>query len=543
MPGLGTPVAAATPRGLHRKDGALLFLLPNAKTSIVPAQARPGHRHRHVPVEEKLPAGSLHLDTAHDADVLIAGAGVAGLSCGAALAEAGLKVWVLERDALPGGRAASWPDLVTGDVVDIGPHVLTSEHRNFRALLRRLGTEGDVHWQRQPLITLLDAGRRIAIPGSRLPPPLHGLPALPRALRCISLRDLLSNLPVVWHAARLDEEATLALDGIDAMRHLRQLGASERSIEWFWTSAAMALLNVPLQQCSAAALMRVYRVIQGRSGYCFGFPRVPLASLYVPGCRARIEAAGGRVLLRTPVARVHVESGRFRAIELEDGSLLRAPAAVLALPPQAYRQDLLNVPWPALSHAAHRFDPAPYVSVYLWLDRPITRVRFWARAWATRDLHTDFYVLSNFRRQTRGTLLACNSIHVRLAWDWSDEEIVQRTLQEVADFAPLAAQARVLHARVHRIPMAVPCPAPGTERARLPAATPFAGLWLAGDWTRTALPSSMESAARSGALAAEAAASSFGKTLQVALPTPETTGLMALLRRLPVPPGNQPGLT
>jgi 15-cis-phytoene desaturase len=127
-----------------------------------------------------------------------------------------------------------------------------------------------------------------------------------------------------------------------------------------------------------------------------------------------------------------------------------------------------------------------------------------------------------------------------LARDWSDEDIVHRTLRELADFAPVAAQAKLLHARVHRIPMAVPAPLPGTERARLPAATPFAGLWLAGDWTRTALPCSMEGAARSGTLAAEAVAASFGKTLQLSLPVPDTTGLMALLRRLPPPPVPRP---
>jgi 15-cis-phytoene desaturase len=239
------------------------------------------------------------------------------------------------------------------------------------------------------------------------------------------------------------------------------------------------------------------------------------------------------VLLHTPVARVHVEDKRLRGLELEDGTLLRAPAAVLALPPPAFKSDFLTVPWPAVTLAARMFEPSRYVSVYLWLDRPVTRQRFWARAWATRDLHTDFYVLSNFRRHTQGTLVAANSIHVRLAWDWSDEEIVKRTLQELADFTPLAAQARLLHARVHRIPMAVPCPMPGTEEARLPAETPFAGLWLAGDWTRTALPASMESAARSGALAAEGVAAFLGRPLQVALPPPETTGVMALLRRLP----------
>lgn len=470
-----------------------------------------------------------------DADVLIAGAGVAGLACGAALADAGLKVWVLERDVRCGGRASSWADEATGDTVDIGPHVLTSEHRNFVALLQRLGTARHVHWQRQPLITLLDAGRRIDMPSSALPPPLHGLPLAPRALRCVGVRDLASNWRVGWRAARLDEEATLALDQVDALRFLRQMGASPRSIEWFWASAAMALLNVPLQRCSAAALMRVARLLLGRNRLAFGFPTVGLGELYVPGCCARIEAAGGRVLLNTGVRGVQVERGRFAALALEGGRVLRAPAAVLALPPQALGNGFVQgATWPAAAHASRLFEPSPYVSVYLWLDRPVTSARFWARVWNSRDLHTDFYACSNFREKPLGdggTLLACNAIHALRAWHWSDDEIVRRTLREVTEFAPAAAQAGLRHARVHRIPQAIPCPAPGTEAARLPAATPFAGLWLAGDWTRTALPCSMESAARSGALAAEGVAAQLGRPLRLALAPPETTGLTALLRR------------
>ena len=103
-------------------------------------------------------------------------------------------------------------------------------------------------------------------------------------------------------------------------------------------------------------------------------------------------------------------------------------------------------------------------------------------------------------------------------------------MQEVKEFAPLARQARVVHARVHRTPMAIPQPRPGTEALRPANATPVRGLWVAGDWTDTALPCSMESAARSGALAAEAVLEAAGRPRQLSIAAPDTRGFMRLLR-------------
>ncbi|AKJ29158.1 hydroxysqualene dehydroxylase HpnE [Caldimonas brevitalea] len=471
-------------------------------------------------------------------DVLIVGAGVAGLACGVALSDAGLRVTVVERSALLGGRAASWREPTTGVTVDIGPHVLTSEHHNLLALMRRLGTETQVLWQPQPLITLLDEDRRLAMRGSRLPPPLHGLPNLPQALKSVSWRDLWSNRRVAWRALRINEQQSLELDEIDARQWLQDMGVRADFIEWFWRPACLAILNVPLERCSATALVRVFRLMAGRNGYCFGFPKQGLADLYAPGCRGVIEAAGGQVLLNTEVKQVLLRDGRFDAVVLADGSRLQARSAVVAVPPENLAE-MAPPDWREIDPAptlAAQLEPCPYVSSYLWFDRKLTRQHFWARTWSPGDLNLDFYDLSNIREgdteagAETPSLIASNSIYAHAAAELSDDEIVRRTVAEIAEFAPEAAQARVVHADVHRISMAVVCPQPGTETARPAAATPFENLWLAGDWTRTGLPSSMESAARSGALAAEQAGAWLGRPLLAAQPVPETRGLPAMLR-------------
>jgi 15-cis-phytoene desaturase len=469
-------------------------------------------------------------------DVAVAGAGVAGLACAAALSCAGLRVTVSERAAHAGGRAASWLDEETGMLVDIGPHVITSEHRNFLALLQRLGTAQQIVWQPEPLVTLLDAGRVLRMRAPAWPAPLHGLANLRQALRCVSPLDLLSNARVAWAAARLTPSELRRLDALDARSYLHSMGVSERFIQWFWTSAMLALLNLPLARCSAASVMRLFRLLLGRSGYFFGFPRIALADLFVPGCRGMIEQAGGQLRLGEQVHAIAVEQGRFAGFVLSSGRLLRAHAGVLALPPQALAHLARHDQAVAAAFPAARpdwFASSPYVSTMLWLDRKVTAERFWARVHAPQDFNTDFYDLANIRGDLEGgpSVIASNAIHVAEAHRMDDAYLLQRTRDELVQFAPQAGKARVLHSRVHRIPMAVPCAFPGAESLRPPVSGSLPGLFVAGDWTDTGLPFSMESAARSGALAAEAVGETVGRTLRLAVEPPGTTGLIAWLEK------------
>jgi 15-cis-phytoene desaturase len=433
--------------------------------------------------------------------VVIVGGGLAGIACAVALGEAGVRVTLVEREERLGGRARSWTDPASGDVIDLGPHVLHSEYRNMLALLGRLGTRDRIAWQPGKLITFSTGA---ALRHRPLPPPLSLLPDMARASR-LPLRDLWSNNGPTLRALRFDEADVPALDRQDALAFLRGAGVSEAMIDWFWSFAALAVMNVPLERCSAAALMRVHSQLIGRRGLHFGFPAVGLAELFAPQAGRRIA----RVLLGAEVVRIG------GGVTLGDGTHIPADHVVTAVPPQDLRK---------LGRDAPAVEPSPYVSCYLWFDRKLTRERFWAQLGGTARLNTDFYDLSNIRAGWSGrpSVIASNIIYSHRADGMSDGEIVAATKREIADFAPEAAHARIVHSAVNRIAMAIPCPLPGTEGLRPPPSAT-----LAGDWTRTGLPYSMESAVRSGFMAAEEILRRRG----IALPVRPADGLAGLVQR------------
>jgi 15-cis-phytoene desaturase len=174
------------------------------------------------------------------------------------------------------------------------------------------------------------------------------------------------------------------------------------------------------------------------------------------------------------------------------------------------------------------FEPSPYISSYLWFDRKLGDEKFWAFIHDEAHLNSDFYDLSNIRHgwRDRPSVITSNIIFSHGAHSLSDEEIVRRTHAEIAEALPTARDARIQHAVVNRIPMAVPCPTPGSERIRPGTVTPIKGLLLAGDWTRTHLPSCMESAVYSGLTAAEVVLQDVGQPAQLTLPVKQLDGLV-----------------
>ena len=445
--------------------------------------------------------------------VVIVGGGLAGLACAVALRDAGLRVTLIERERSLGGRARSWVDAASGDLIDLGPHVLHSEYANMLAFLERLGTRELIAWQPEKLITLVARDRVVELKHRPLTPPFGLLPDLIAGCG-LSLRDLLSNNRVTWRAMRFGEADVPELDRCSALEYLRASGVSQAMIDWFWSFVALSVMNVPLERCSAAALLRVHSQLIGRRRLHFGFPAVGLAELFAPRA-ARII---GSVILGTEA--VAIEAG---AVVLHDGARIAADHVVAAVPPQ----DLDK-----LGYEAPRVEPSPYISTYLWFDRKLTHERFWALLGAEKRLNTDFYDLSNFRRgwSGRSSVIASNIIHSHRARTMSNEDIIAATQREIAQFVPEAARARVVRAVVNRIAMVIPCPLPGAETER-PASFLSASMSIAGDWTRTGLPCSMESAVRSGWLAAEQVLRAAGQPEKLALPVRPNDGFAGLVQR------------
>jgi 15-cis-phytoene desaturase len=178
------------------------------------------------------------------------------------------------------------------------------------------------------------------------------------------------------------------------------------------------------------------------------------------------------------------------------------------------------------------FEPSPYISCYLWFDRKVGMPRFISHLCSPGRLSYDFYDLGQIREgwADRPTVTASNIIYSHRAHELSDEEVVAATVRELAEFAPGASAAQLVHSRVHRIPMAIPCPVVGFEQARPAARTPFPGLLLAGDWTRTHLPCSMEGAVKSGWTAAEQVLAQTGCQVSLAREPRAFDGIGALVR-------------
>src|SRR5947207_8492241 len=289
------------------------------------------------------------------ADAIIVGGGLAGLACAVALAENDVRPVVLERSSQLGGRARSWTHAPSGDTVDIGPHVVHSEYANFLALLERLGTRDGITWQPQQLITIATTPP-VVLRHRPLPPPLSLLPDLAHAPG-LCFRDLWSNNAPTWRALKFGEEDVPELDRIAALDYLRSAGVTERMIDWFWRFACMAVMNLPLEQCSSAALLRVHAQLIGRRGLHFGFAAIGLAELYAAQAERLIRAAGGEVLLHAK-ARTLERSGELHRVTLQDGRRIAARYCVCALPPQD-----LGALRPELAETS-AFEPSPYISGY-----------------------------------------------------------------------------------------------------------------------------------------------------------------------------------
>lgn len=458
-------------------------------------------------------------------DVIVIGGGLAGLACALALVEHDLDVIVVESTERLGGRAHSVRDEETGDVVDIGPHILLSDYTNMLRFMSQLGTRDHVCWQRDPFITLLDGRHARDMRARALPAPLPFLPSL-IAAPSISLRDLFSNRTVLWRTLRLDHARMLEYDRRTAEDVLRDMGSSRQFTDWFWRSTSMTIMNSPLEHCSAGSLLNFARFLLGRNRVQVGFPNVALGDLFAPQAERRLVDRA-RLLRRSVVREIILGESGATGVRLDEGATIHARWCVSAIPPA----ELLAIAQANCRHVApfdrlHAFHPSPYVTTYLWFDRKITDAKFWSRVWSPDSANFDSYDLSNIRTgwSDRHSIIASNMIDSERLPAMTDDEIIATTVREIAEFAPEAARARVLHARVHRIPMAIPRPEPGFEGLRPGPQTQIPGLVLAGDWTRTGLPCSMEGAVRSGWLAAEHVLAAAGRPQALAAPLPHLQG-------------------
>lgn len=441
--------------------------------------------------------------------VIIIGGGFAGLAAGVALAEAGYEVELLERRAFLGGRAYSFLDSATNDVVDNGQHLLMGCYHETFKFLRKLGTESRVSFQPRPRVDFLDTEHGLTtFECPSLPAPLHLLTGLFK-LRGLSLADKLRTVRV-GGAMRLKNGALQdRLGNLSVDQWLTACGQSDRIKERFWHPLAIATLNEDPKVAPAALLVRVLQEAFGGSkrDSAMVMANVGLSELYTEQAKAAIEARGGRVQLRTGVKQILIDSSHCRGVQLVNGDVRSADIYISAVPhfalPQLLPRELLGQPGFA---GWQQLGSSPIVSIHLWFDRPVMELGF-AGLLGSR-IQWVFNKEAIFARARRDRQML--SLVISAAHDYtrmSKERLVELALADARRLIPGARDAGLLRSIVVKEQHATFSASLASEGVRPQTRTSVKNFLLAGDWTDTGLPATIEGAVLSGHRAAALAQS------------------------------------
>jgi squalene synthase HpnD len=430
--------------------------------------------------------------------VAVLGGGYAGLAAAVELVLRGHEVTLLEARALLGGRAHSFTDTKTGQVLDNGQHVLMGCYHETLALLDRLGVRDRLYSPPGLAVPFLSAkgGSMLA---TRLPAPFHLLSAL-LGFGELSTGDKFAAIRLALRlrfGGRPAAGATVA----EWLRHWRQ---TPNLIRALWEPLCLAALNEPVATGSAALFATVIRrsFLGGAADSAILLSRVGLSDLFAPEARCLLEMCGGSIRTQAQVTRLAFADGRCREIELADGIKLCPDAVVSALPWHVLRGLL-----PAemkLTQACAALQDAPIISLHLWLDRPVLDAPFVGLLDSPVHWLFDRARIHGPEPAQEGHVVTAVISGARELTDRSAAELEALTLREMERFLPKAQGAQVLHRMVYKARSATFAATPEAEPLRPGAVTEWGNFWLAGDWTATGLPATIEGAIVSGRRAAVA---------------------------------------
>ncbi len=455
--------------------------------------------------------------------VAIIGGGLAGLSAGCALAECGFRVTVFERRPYLGGRASSYQHPGTGEIVDNCQHVLLGCCTNLIDFYQRLGVQDRIGWYDR--LTFLEPGGRTSVlKPSALPAPFHSSFSF-LGLNFLGIRDKMGiGYAISLLAAKLRSDTGESFES-----WLRRHHQTDRAIERFWKTVLVSALNEDLDRVSipyAAQVIRESFLKSARAG-CMGVPTVPLTELYsVAG--EYIRARGGKIRLRTTATalRPHVDS----AVVSGDGEETIFDFAISAAPFDALARMLPQSPEAeALNQSLEKFETSPITGIHLWFDRQITDL--------DHAVLLDRTIQWMFHKSKIQKKADSNGSYVELVVsaskqlvDKSRGEIIDLALTELREFFPRAREAVLIKSTVIKEVHATYSPKPGADLYRPKPQTLWPRIFLAGDWTATGWPATMEGAVRSGYAAADHVLSALGQQRRFLLPDLPPSGLMKLIR-------------
>jgi 15-cis-phytoene desaturase len=466
--------------------------------------------------------GVCTLIATQEPDVLVIGAGPAGLAAAKYVADAGRTAIVLEKRAIAGGKLSSWRDR-DGDWLESGLHSFFGGYANLHELLADVGIAHHVLWQPHTLTWNFPAGFSArwserepifeAFHFADLPAPWNGVGAVLGGRYVFNNVEKLlfakGTLPVLFG----DHAYAERQDDLTYAQWHRRRGMSEHMLRAFFAPMALALNFTPVDRISAEAMLRVMAYFaSSKNASRTGFLCGPPSETFVDPLVGHVRARGQTVETQAAVAELVFEGERLAGVRTRDGRTVRAQATILAVPlhdaakllPSAMLRD------PLVAGIA-RLGSSPVINAHLWFDRPISAHSNLIFAPGTIvPVHADLGQASpGYEWPGRSFVEVCVAPADDLM-SLDDETVIDRVMRDMLRLYPAATRDRLVKAKLVRIPKSVYRAAPGAERLRPGARTPIRNLFLAGCYTNHRFPASIEGAVRSAKSAAAHALEAIG---------------------------------
>ena len=442
------------------------------------------------------------------ADVVVIGAGFAGLSAATRLAEAGHAVVVVEQAPRLGGRATSFIDRDSGERVDNGQHALFGCYRETYEFLARIGARDLAPLQPRLSLTMADdRGRSATLTCPRLPAPWHLVTGLLR-WSAIGIADRASALRIASFLRQVRADGPRAAAASvpanqTAAEWLRERGQTHALCDWLWNPLALAALNQSPETAAAAPFVRVLAELFAPDprASAIGLPIVPLDELYGPASAAFLEARGGKVLTKVAGTVMLNDAGRVGGVRAGD-DVIAAPAVISTVAWHAFDKIWDGAPPHALTEIAGRaaaMRSSPILTVNLWFDPPVSPDLGPFVGFVGGPMHWVF---------NKAAIARDGASHLSVVASGADDltnldnsRATAAAVEQLGRALPALRAHKLRRSVVVREHRATFSLAPG-EPPRPAAATQLSGFYLAGDWTDTGLPGTIEGAVQSGHAAA-----------------------------------------